>query len=390
MDEVTEDSEQGPFIEKCRRVLRLGSVQSSGPTMEGEASLALSLDLITGLLSQEVSESKSKLAWTPNSSNWEPDEHFSKIASQIGRIAEPKRQRVAGITEKDRGFAESLTGKPNQDQAILGVETFRLLLLNDSDYGQGVSLSEVEILLARHVLEHCSDVEVALKVFAKLLSSTGILMLEVPDCEPAFRSSDFSELWDEHLHYFTVGSLGRWLERANYKVLTMKRYKSNGENILCAIASKGRSRPSLSEVPPDEIQLATKFAAGAIRFREKFREFLDKAAFQEIYIFGANHRARTFIDFFLPDTFDVVVLDDDPQKQGRFISNRRVAVQGREALGNISSNSLVLVSMNPIRSRNLIQALGDVHSIDSIIPLPMFFDQVVARLAETDLGTQEF
>ncbi len=79
---------------------------------------------------------------------------------------------------------------------------------------------QFDLMICNHTLEHIWDIGDFIKAFDCLLSKGGMIYLEVPN-----RSGHPRFYYDEntsHLHFFSVTSIGRFLERLGYVIIDLR------------------------------------------------------------------------------------------------------------------------------------------------------------------------
>ena len=64
-----------------------------------------------------------------------------------------------------------------------------------------------DVLLVRHVIEHCYDIHAALRALRSLVRPGGYVVFEMPDARRALDRLDYSTIWEEHLFYFTPATI---------------------------------------------------------------------------------------------------------------------------------------------------------------------------------------
>lgn len=90
------------------------------------------------------------------------------------------------------------------------------------DLPEALAGQQFDLIVITHVLEHCRNPLRALENIRSLLSPTGVLYCEVPNCGATyFRTlAQISEMLDvpRHLHFFTKDSLTRLCDKAGLQV----------------------------------------------------------------------------------------------------------------------------------------------------------------------------
>jgi len=312
----------------------------------------LILDSDTGLLSLGNSFTVNELR---HSYDWlkynEPESHCGSLAEEVWKLANiPSGAGVTGLSWKDAGLMEyfALLG---HDTAILfprgrqkgnfselgtwerdSIDVQELISEDNHD----LIGSQSSFISARHILEHATSIENFMTGLAANVSPDGYVLLEVPDCEGAIASGDYSIIWEEHVHYFTVNSLQRTLQRLGWRVVKIYHEIVDEEAILIAIVQPPREtvrRTYTTESQHSNIQ-AVRFGGNFKECRSHVMSFLTKKqqSGRHLYLLEANHTASNFIDLFGEVGLFEGCLDDSSEKQGRYISAKSVPVLPIEEL----------------------------------------------------------
>ena len=178
--------------------------------------------------------------------------------------------------------------------------------------------------MVRHLLEHSNSVSRTMNFLKAWSAAGGYLILEIPDSEQTFKDLDFGTVWEEHVCYFTEFTLGRAFEPFKTDVLDVIRYPYTLEDCLVAIVA---NRPATTALPPardqlqKELELGINFKTGwqplAVRCQQALQKICDEGG--TTVIFGAGHRAATFVNLLGLDKLISCVIDDDPRKAGLYL-----------------------------------------------------------------------
>lgn len=358
---------------------------SSVPTK----SLKLLADQETGLLFLGNAFSPKELR---HSHEWltyrEPEEHCSALAERVVVLCNlTKESRVAGVSWKDSGLLKSIgasgastvtlfprdlrphngSARPPWVRDSVDVQSL-VSCRTTTDYS-----AQFDLVVARHTLEHALSWKRFLAGLAGWVKRDGHVLLEVPDCQNAIESCDYSVIWEEHVSYFTAQSLRRSLEQVGWKVIEIRRCRSEGEAILTALVQPPhRAEPLFGPVRAPADLSALRHFGKAFRGRrslvlEALRNF--KVAGGQLFVLGANHSASNFVDLFgEPGLFDGC-FDDMLEKQGRFISTLRVPITAPPKSLQLS-RCQVINAIHPGRAvaarERLVQTVGRDVSVKHI------------------------
>lgn len=341
--------------------------------------------LVQSIMPVSAAELKPRSDWITYN---EPEGHLDRLADTIA--AAPgltNKSAICGVTFKDdsllrrlreRGYARTWRMDPQGDLGIgeagVGVETIQDRLNKVTCARIAQTRGKADLVIARHVWEHAADPAGFIDALQELMTPEGHLVLEVPDCERALASYDYSTMWEEHSLYFTPTTFRQSASLCGLPIEYYECFPYTLENSLVAISrlAQGTARAKLSETLLEtEKRRGQEFAAGLPGQREKiggcFARFREKQG--KIAILGAGHLACTFVNLLqLKDHIDCLV-DDNPHKRGSYMPGSRLPIYESRAL--IERNiKLCLLSVNAESEDRVIEknkaftdAGGIFHSI---------------------------
>lgn len=361
------------------------------PTRE----LTLTIDSETGLLSLGNNFTATELR---HAHKWlkyqEPEEHCLALGEDVLNLTGiAEGSPVAGLSWKDEGLIESLA-RFNLETTILyprerdkGKSLESGMWVRDSiDVQESISDSKYftsgmkfSFLSARHLLEHALSIENFLLGLATKVRRDGYILLEVPDCEEAIKQCDYSMIWEEHTHYFTADSLERTLQRLGWHIVELRHETVEGEAVLIAIVQPPLVSPRdiALERSQDPYFESHRFGRNFSESSSRVLAFL-RAAHQDgnmLYLLGANHTASNFIDLFGCEGLFEGCLDDNPDKQGKYISRLNVPIVALDSL-QVDGNAVFVSAIHPGRAevmeRKLVDRIGphvNIHRVGDLVRL---------------------
>jgi hypothetical protein len=280
----------------------------------------------------------------------EPEGHLDGVVDQIVALPEVGTNSVIGaLTSKDdtmvdrfvrRGFKKHWRVKLDEDLGVknpaANIETVQKLTTPERMMKIAACRGAADVLLVRHIMEHAENLESFIHGIASLIKPGGILMVEVPDCTPSLKLNDYCMVWEEHSLYLTPETFTPLLTIGGFEPIRTDVYPMPFENSLVQLARK-TGKPG-----PVRIDAAARAQGGLLaRYAEAYdpacrelRATLErvKAAKGPIALFGAGHLACAFTNFMgVADLIEFVV-DDTPQKQGKFLPGARLPIVPSAAL----------------------------------------------------------
>ncbi len=302
----------------------------------------------------------------------EPEEHLDEVVDQIVALPGVGADSViAGLTSKDdstverfkrKGFRRSWRVKLDEDLGITNpaanIETVQMLTTPERMAAIAARRGAADVLIVRHITEHAEDLHAFIRGLAALLKPGGILMVEVPDCTASLRLNDYCMVWEEHSLYLTPETFAPLSTIGGFEPIRTDVYPRPFENSLVQLARKTGAAGSVRIDPAAQAQvgLLASYAAVYEPARRALRTMLERARATKgpIALFGAGHLACAFANFMgVADLIEFVV-DDTPQKQGKFLPGARLPILPSAALAE-RGIALCLLALSLNSEDNVIQ-----------------------------------
>jgi SAM-dependent methyltransferase len=238
---------------------------------------------------------------------------------------------------QERGYSKVLGLEPALDAVTAarerGVPTLHEYLTLDSARRIRAEHGPFDLLILRQVIEHISGLQEVAAAMTELIEPGGYVLVEVPDFGFNQSAPDYSAIWEEHVNHFTSETLGRFLATAGVEVLHHETARFSGQ-ILIALGQR-RAAPVDVEVPVRDLRdRAFGFRDRWPSFRHDLEEYLAGLREQRrpIAIYGAGCRSSCLVNYAeVADLIDMVV-DDQPEKQGRVMPGSRLPIVPSTAL----------------------------------------------------------
>lgn len=303
----------------------------------------------------------------------EPEGHLDQLVETICALPGiTDKSDFCGISFKDdstlmrlkkRGFSHvqrlDLREDLNIQEAAAGVETIQEFLTPKRADEIVKKRRRFNVVIARHILEHASDVAQFMQALERLVHPQGYLIFEVPDCSRALETYDYTTIWEEHSVYFTpvtfktcFGHFGLHLEHYDCVPYPF-------ENSLIGVVrveKRGTAAVLAEEILEMERHRAGTFAQNLSQQAEKLKGFLSEYRQNngKIALFGAGHLACSFVNILgIKGLIDFFV-DDNPHKRGLFMPGSKLPIYQSSAL--LKENiKLCLLSLNPLSEEKVVE-----------------------------------
>lgn len=295
----------------------------------------------------------------------EPEGHLDRTAEILrGLDGIGADSVIGGVSFKDDttlarlerlGIASTWRIDPQRDLGVqrpgVGVETVQYRLPTSLDTGLAHLRESADILVSRHILEHCHDLRGYVRGLRALIRPGGYLFLEVPCCDEQFDQRDYAPLWEEHLQYFTPAIFKAVFDAFGFELVHYERVKYPMEDSLVGVGRLvGGEKPI--EMRPDELHAevdrarlyGSSFAGRKKAWQNKLHEI--SASGERIAVFGAGHLGCTFANLFELAPYLSFFVDDNPDKAGLFMPGSRLPIKKSQALIE-EDVRLALMCFNP-------------------------------------------
>jgi len=305
-----------------------------------------SCGLIQLMDSVPANEIKPRVEWLNYS---EPEEHLDSIADIISNLENlPDKPIACGITYKDdsllkrlreRSFGRTWRIQPKKDLGIkekgiagetvipkLNIETVKNLV---NIYG------EVDVVVARHVLEHALNTKFFLSVILELLKPGGYIIFEVPDCTKQLKNKDYTMPWEEHILYFVPETLKSAFKDLKYEINKYFHYSYKKEDVQLAIIQKTKATEYQNQNPSQELfTLAEEYAKSFDSYKESIFTYLNQYSSKvgKIAFYGAGHDTMILIKSLKIEKFIEFIIDDKKQKQGLYLAGTSLKIRSSKEL----------------------------------------------------------
>jgi SAM-dependent methyltransferase len=279
-------------------------------------------------------------------SSWKPQPHvkheieilkkYSKLdtAANIVEIGCNDAMFLAELAEA--GFKNLIGIEPSADAYALavskGFEVVKDFLSPVLSEALVKKRGKFDLIISRQNLEHISDLQGVTKSIDILLKPNGFVLIELPNYECNLRCQDYS-LWEEHVNYFTTDTLRYFLSLSNIKIVHDEVFLFSGEGIFVIGQKMEGVKPSLDYLPELRRQNLA-YASHWPEFRSQITGYLqaEKKKGRKIAVYGAGARAFCLINFAGLAPFIDVILDDQAEKQNKFMPGGRLPVVSSDIL----------------------------------------------------------
>lgn len=180
------------------------------------------------------------------------------------------------------------------------------------------SYGKADIVIARHTLEHVPSPREFLDSIKNISSPKGMIYLEFPDSYGIIHKNYGHELWDEHLHYFSVSNFLLLAKNISLETLQIKtKDHLQGKNILVWLRNNESQQNFSHDFSKDVIScydFEKKWNIYSYNLRERIINLR-----KPILGIGASHPQSNFFLFTHSGEYLDYLIDDNPSKKGLYL-----------------------------------------------------------------------
>ena len=279
----------------------------------------------------------------------EPEGHLNSLSDIVSNLKDlPEKPIACGITYKDdsllkrlkeRAFERIWRIEPEQDLGIAqkGVagETIIPKLTTDSVKNITDKYGCVDVVIARHILEHALDTQDFLSIIWKFLKPGGYVVFEVPDCTKQLEGKDYTMPWEEHILYFVPETLKAIFDHTSFELTKFCHYSYKIEDVQIAIKQKKVASIKKNIQPmPDNFRLSEEYAESfekhRVRIYSYLKEYVSKVG--KVAFYGAGHLSVMLVKSLKIEDFIEFIVDDTELKQGLYLPGTCLKIKSPKLL----------------------------------------------------------
>jgi SAM-dependent methyltransferase len=270
------------------------------------------------------------------------------LIEQFGKLG----RRILGIdTSKTMCDLAQSRGVPTMN-ALFNEEVARHVI---SEHGHA------DIVMANNVFNHANDPVAFARAVARLLSSNGIFVFEVPYWMSMIESGRFTDMvYHEHPTYFTVKMVWNLLKAAGLEIIDFDVVDYHGGSLrVFAQRDTGNNMPvKVEDAIARETQVGLfnvdfyshiqrRFEQLKAQWLTNFYNILQKDPEAVIIGVGAAAKANTWLRWHgLDHSVIHCITDASPHKQGKFTPLTRIPIRGDEEFSRHESPYALVLSWN--------------------------------------------
>ena len=281
-------------------------------------------------------------------SSWKHQPHIPRLVQLIEEL--PGVDRHSTILEvgsndgiflhalAQRGYRNLIGIEPAEDaQAaarMKGLDTVGGYFTPDTARQLAASRGRCNVFIARQVLEHVSDLVAFREAMRSVLLPGAFVVIEVPNFACNLDTLDYS-IWEEHVNYFTPETLNVFLAGTGIHLRHSELTMFSGESLVVIGECLGVPQPQpardyLAGLRSKALAYRSRWPAFREGFADCLREYRDRGL--GVAVYGAGARSSCLINYLGVGPEIACFLDDQPEKQGKYVPGTRLPIVPGEEL----------------------------------------------------------
>jgi len=232
----------------------------------------------------------------------------------------------------DAGFHRTVGIEPAKDAQVIarekrGVNTIGAFFNVETAKKIVDTYGRADIVVARQVLEHISDLKEIQRALKIILAPGGYLFLEVPDFSSWLHTFDYT-IWEEHVNQFTPDTLKVFTDGIGIEIIHSESIVYSGESFLIIGINSGKTS-SLSKLYLPELRKANILYKDAWpALSRELKEYLGnhKRNGGRIGIYGAGSRVCALVNYIGLGSYIDCFVDDQMEKQGLYMPGSHLPI----------------------------------------------------------------
>ena len=277
-----------------------------------------------------------------------------EVASNDGTFLVPFKDKGFRVIGVDPATNLAKLANKNGIPTIAKFFSHKLAKEVVKDYGRA------KIVICRNVLAHVPDISDFLSGLEEIITSDGVLLIEVHYAGSILKGLQYDSIYHEHASYISLASITPRLRQLGLEIFHTSLGPISGGSLTLYIKKKiNKEIPlnvSVETFEQNEIKTAISSLKTWIEFSTKVqnhsKEFVDilremSAGGKQICGFGASARSSTLLNYANIDREIIqMIADSNPNKHGRLTAGSRIPVVPPSEMFDTNPDAIVILAWN--------------------------------------------
>ena len=226
---------------------------------------------------------------------------------------------------------------------------------NDKTFGGDKFKSKYDIVISNNTFAHIIDIQSVIKGINKVLKSEGIFIFEVHYLKSLIDGKQWDNVYHEHIFYYSITALQKMFQRHNMTLIDFEEIPIHAGSIRVTVRNRLEFLPNkiLDRITDEsknicDLNYLNQYGKDVEKHISDFNNQISILSRENaIAGYGASGRANMFCNLTNLNS-DIVrfIVDESPERCGRYIANTDIPIVDIETLENSNVNLIIIFAWN--------------------------------------------
>ena len=276
------------------------------------------------------------------------DKKILEIGCNDGVLLEPLKRLGADVEGVDP--AKNIV-KVARDKGLKVYNDY----FNDKTFGGDKFKSKYDIVISNNTFAHIIDIQSVIKGINKVLKSEGIFIFEVHYLKSLIDGKQWDNVYHEHIFYYSITALQKMFQRHNMTLIDFEEIPIHAGSIRVTVRNRLEFLPNkiLDRITDEsknicDLNYLNQYGKDVDKHISDFNNQISILSRENaIAGYGASGRANMFCNLTNLNS-DIVrfIVDESPERCGRYIANTDIPIVDIETLENSNVNLIIIFAWN--------------------------------------------
>ena len=276
------------------------------------------------------------------------DKKILEIGCNDGVLLEPLKRLGADVEGVDP--AKNIV-KVARDKGLKVYNDY----FNDKTFGGDKFKSKYDIVISNNTFAHIIDIQSVIKGINKVLKSEGIFIFEVHYLKSLIDGKQWDNVYHEHIFYYSITALQKMFQRHNMTLIDFEEIPIHAGSIRVTVRNRLEFLPNkiLDRITDEsknicDLNYLNQYGKDVEKNISDFNNQISILSRENaIAGYGASGRANMFCNLTNLNS-DIVrfIVDESPERCGRYIANTDIPIVDIETLENSNVNLIIIFAWN--------------------------------------------
>ena len=226
---------------------------------------------------------------------------------------------------------------------------------NDKTFGGDKFKSKYDIVISNNTFAHIIDIQSVIKGINKVLKSEGIFIFEVHYLKSLIDGKQWDNVYHEHIFYYSITALQKMFQRHNMTLIDFEEIPIHAGSIRVTVRNRLEFLPNkiLDRITDEsknicDLNYLNQYGKDVEKHISDFNNQISILSKENaIAGYGASGRANMFCNLTnLNSNIVRFIVDESPERCGRYIANTDIPIVDIETLENSNVNLIIIFAWN--------------------------------------------